>query len=125
MKFIKKKYLDNIPTGGDIPDDLIDKVFEGKVTVLSGAGVSMRIGFPSFKCLTTQIYDEVGESLKDENSENIAFKNKEYDRVLGLLEKRICFLKDHQSSAILSPNYYQQLHYYLQVTMKCLEVMKI
>ena len=94
MKFYKD--VDTILDIDEIPDELIDKVFEGKVTFLGGAGVSIRIGFPSFRGLTKQIFEavgesEVGESVVGVNSENSAFEKGEYDRALGLLEKRICF----------------------------------
>ena len=89
MKFLKK--VDKIPEGGEIPDGLIDKVSKGKVTFISGAGVSRRIGFPSFRQLTEQVYNEIGENIESINTENTAFEKGEYDRALGLLENRIRF----------------------------------
>ena len=72
-----------------IPLTLINQVREGKVTFLSGAGVSMQSGLPSFKCLTKLVYEFLGENLTDEQFVNNTFENGEYDRTLGLLEKRI------------------------------------
>ena len=73
----------------NIPNMLIDQVYKGKVTFLSGAGVSMLLGLPSFKCLTKLVYEILGENISDEIFEKNSFTLGEYDRTLGLLEKRI------------------------------------
>ena len=78
------KFIENF---GDIPDSLIDLVRKGKVTVICGAGVSMPVGFPSFKGLTEQVFERLGESVNVERIEKIAFSKEEYDRVLGFAEK--------------------------------------
>jgi len=77
-----------LPDGADIPDDLIRAVKAGGVVFLCGAGVSRRVDFPSFKGLTDQIYDRLGETRTDEAPEQKAFGRGEYDRVLRSLEKR-------------------------------------
>jgi SIR2-like protein len=74
--------------GADIPDELIRAVNEGSATFLCGAGVSFRVGLPSFKDLTEQVYDRLGESPADEPAERNAMASKEFDRALRSLEKR-------------------------------------
>jgi NAD-dependent SIR2 family protein deacetylase len=51
-----------LPGSPDIPDELIRDVAEGDAVFLCGAGVSMRVNFPSFKVLAEQIYNEIGET---------------------------------------------------------------
>lgn len=77
-----------IPGTPDIPDDLIKDVADGHAVFLCGAGVSMRVGMPSFGELTDQIYSEIGEMPKHEAAEVEALKRGEYDRALQSLEKR-------------------------------------
>jgi hypothetical protein len=72
----------------DIPDELIRDVTEGAAVFLCGAGVSMRIGFPSFHKLTEQIYLDIGETPDNEHAERDAMHRGEYDRALRSLEKR-------------------------------------
>lgn len=80
MRFLEK--------GADIPDDLIRAVVDGSVTFLCGAGVSFRIGLPSFESLTERVYDYLGESWGDEPAERKAMAAREFDRALRSLEKR-------------------------------------
>ena len=81
MKFTK---------GSDrIPWRLIDSVFKGEVTFLCGAGVSQLANLPLFGRLVERIYDALGENKFDDEVERNSFENGEYDRTLGLLEKRI------------------------------------
>ena len=79
------RFLEN---GADIPDELIRAVNEGSATFLCGAGVSLRVDLPSFKCLTERVYDRLGESWADEPAEHSAMEKKQYDRALRALEKR-------------------------------------
>jgi hypothetical protein len=74
--------------GADIPDDLIRAVRDGRATFLCGAGVSFRVGLPSFKRLTDQVYGRLGETPDDEPAERIALAEKQFDRALRSLEKR-------------------------------------
>jgi len=74
--------------GTDIPDDLIRAVNEGNATFLCGAGVSFRVGLPSFKLLTENIYSRLGESWDDEPAERLAIHSEQFDRALRSLEKR-------------------------------------
>jgi hypothetical protein len=79
------KFLENSP---DIPDDLIHAVTDGDVVFLCGAGVSRGVGLPSFQTLTDQVYRRLGETRKNEAAERVAYRRREYDRVLRSLEKR-------------------------------------
>jgi hypothetical protein len=74
--------------GADIPDGLIRAVKEGSATFLCGAGVSFRVGLPSFKLLTEQVYARLGETWVDEPAERNAIASQEFDRALRSLEKR-------------------------------------
>jgi hypothetical protein len=74
--------------GANIPDDLIRAVRDGKATFLCGAGVSLRVGLPSFKQLTEQVYGRLGETSEDEPAEHTAIAEKQFDRALRSLEKR-------------------------------------
>lgn len=80
MRFLEK--------GADIPDDLIRAVNEGSAVFLCGAGVSLRVGLPSFETLTKNVYTRLGETWSDEPAERIAIESKQYDRALRCLEKR-------------------------------------
>ena len=72
----------------DIPGELIKDVAEGNAVFLCGAGVSMRVDFPSFERLTERIYAEIGETPDNEPAEREAMRRGEYDRALRSLEKR-------------------------------------
>jgi len=74
--------------GADIPDELIRAVTAGAAVFLCGAGVSRRVGLPSFEGLTRLIYEELGESWQNEPAERRAIERGEYDRALRSLEKR-------------------------------------
>lgn len=77
-----------IPGTPDIPDELIKDVADGDAVFVCGAGVSMRVGMPSFRQLTEQIYNEIGETPNNEAAEEEALRRGEYDRALGSLERR-------------------------------------
>jgi hypothetical protein len=74
--------------GADIPDELIRTVTDGDAVFLCGAGVSLRAGMPSFRRLTEQVYQKLGERNTNEPAERSAFEREEYDRALRSLEKR-------------------------------------
>ena len=74
--------------GADIPDVVIRAANAGNVTFLCGAGVSFRVGLPSFERLTGDVYRRLGESSDEEVAERIAMRREEYDRALRSLEKR-------------------------------------
>jgi NAD-dependent SIR2 family protein deacetylase len=77
--------------GADIPDELISSVLDGDAVFLCGAGVSMRVGMPSFEELTDGIYTELKETRHNEPAERLACERKEFDRALRSLEKRTHF----------------------------------
>jgi hypothetical protein len=77
-----------VEQGADVPDELIRAVTAGNATFLCGAGVSFRVGLPSFRVLTERVYARLGEDPKDEPAEGNAIESKEYDRALRSLEKR-------------------------------------
>jgi hypothetical protein len=79
------KFLAGTP---DIPDELVRDVSDGRAVFLCGAGVSQRVGMPSFRELTDKIYLEIGEMPTNEAAETEALKRLEYDRALRSLEKR-------------------------------------
>jgi hypothetical protein len=79
------RFLDS---GADIPDELVREVVEGGAVFLCGAGVSRRVGLPSFRQLTERIYEALGESPANEAAEQWAMDRDEFDRALRSLEKR-------------------------------------
>lgn len=72
----------------DIPDHLLQVVKQGTAVFLCGAGVSRRVGLPSFERLTELVYERLGESPSGEPAEQVAMQRTEYDRALRSLEKR-------------------------------------
>jgi SIR2-like domain len=74
--------------GADIPEELIEAARDGNVVFLCGAGVSLRVGLPSFKRLTEQVYERLGEASDGEPAERNALASNEFDRALRSLEKR-------------------------------------
>ena len=79
------RFIENSP---EIPHELIQYVRRGLAIFLCGAGVSMRVGLPSFKSLTELVFAEHTEDICNVFAEKDAFEKKEYDRVLRSLEKR-------------------------------------
>ena len=79
------RFLEN---GADIPEELIKAVTDGSAIFLCGAGVSFRVGLPSFKTLTDEVYKRLGEAPDGEAAERIAIERGEFDRALRSLEKR-------------------------------------
>lgn len=78
-----------LPGGGDIPEELMRDVNDGKAVFLCGAGVSChRAGLPLFGNLTKQVYADLGENPDHEPAEQRAMGREEYDRALTSLEKR-------------------------------------
>ncbi len=76
-----------IEGGPHIPDELIEELEEGNVVVFAGAGVSKNIGLPLFDELVSQVYEELNQPKGDDEKEEFEFRN--YERVLGLLERKI------------------------------------
>jgi len=84
-------------SGPDVPDDLISAQLAGDVVFVVGAGVSARVGLPLFGELVRKVYARLGqgapqtsESLADA-AETEAWARSEWDRTLGLLERRLVY----------------------------------
>lgn len=75
--------------GIDIPNELIEAQEQGRVVFLCGAGVSFGAGLPGFGELVDGVYQALHERLEDRPAELQAYEKREYDRVLGLLTRRI------------------------------------
>ena len=72
--------------GPYIPDALLQAHEEGRVVFFCGAGISYPAGLPGFKGLVEQIYLLNGTSRTD--IEEDAFKRRQFDATLDLLERR-------------------------------------
>lgn len=97
MQFIKD--------GPNIPESLLQAHEDGRVVFFCGAGISYPAGLPSFEGLVDKIYDDIGE--KQNSLEAKAYKSKQYDTALDLLERRIAGTKDTIRKALwrsLTPN---------------------
>jgi hypothetical protein len=92
--------------GPDLPEDLIRAQLSGHALFVVGAGVSKRVGLPLFDGLTTSIYGAIGQATPDlpetlaDIAEKEAWTRKEWDRILGLLEKRIVYPNPNLPEAI-------------------------
>jgi len=86
-----------IDGGPDVPVPLIRALRRGDVLFVVGAGFSRPAGLPMFGELAEQIYAKVGQALPGEPAslasaaEADAFSNRQYDRLLGLLEHRLVY----------------------------------
>ena len=80
MKFIAKK------GAPDIPLALLEAQEQGTLVLFCGAGISYPAGLPGFKDLVRGIYADLPAEF--EPLEKIAFRQKSFDRVLELLERR-------------------------------------
>jgi hypothetical protein len=89
------KFIETTP---DLPDALITDTLAGRVVFLCGAGISMRVGLPSFMGLTDRIYEELGETFEHDPPERDAYEKFEFDRTLRALEKRL-----HRPGTVGSP----------------------
>ena len=83
--------------GPDVPDDLISAQLAGEVVFVVGAGVSRRVGLPLFRELVERVYARLGQAppaspdtLADA-AETDAWEGGEWDRTLGLLERRLVY----------------------------------
>ena len=75
-----------VPEGPDIPLEILDAQEEGNLALFVGAGVSVPNDLPLFGGLVEGVRKELGASLKPE--ERQAYSDEQYDRVLGLLERK-------------------------------------
>lgn len=76
-----------VTNGPDIPDALLQAHEEGSVVFFCGAGISYPAGLPGFKGLVEKIYQLNGTALSDIERE--AFKRRQFDATLDLLERRL------------------------------------
>jgi SIR2-like domain len=74
--------------GPDIPDEVIEALEEGRLILFCGAGLSMPV-LPSFRGLVEKVYQRLHEDIGLDPAEAKAFKNRDFDRVLDLLERRV------------------------------------
>ena len=75
--------------GPDIPPNLMNELDDENVVFFCGAGISMgaESDLPSFKGLVSQVYQDC--RIEASEAEERARKDKEFDRVLDLLERRL------------------------------------
>lgn len=83
-----------VPHGPDVPDKLLTAQERGDVVFICGAGVSMRLGLPSFGGLVERIYQHLHEDWHNHPAESQGMEvggsfYRQYDRVLRQLEKRL------------------------------------
>lgn len=75
-------------TGGpDLPPKLLQSLEDGRLVFFCGAGISYPAGLPTFRGLVEAVYRELGQRM--EGLEQLEFQKQNYDRVFGLLEKRM------------------------------------
>jgi NAD-dependent SIR2 family protein deacetylase len=58
-----------VPSGPEIPNDLIAEQQRGNVLFVCGAGVSMAAGLPSFMSLVRGVYHRLGEDWEPHPAE--------------------------------------------------------
>jgi hypothetical protein len=74
--------------GPDIPDEVIAALQEDRLILFCGAGISMP-ALPSFRGLVEKVYQRLHEDVGLDPAEARAFKSRDYDRLLDLLERRV------------------------------------
>ena len=79
--------LQLVANGPDIPLEVLAALEEGTLVLFCGAGVSAYSGLPMFEGLVHQVY-ELTAAVPDEDEKKALAKN-QYDKVLGLLERRL------------------------------------
>jgi len=73
--------------GPEIPLEVCAALEEEKLVLFCGAGVSVYSGLPLFAGLVDEVYKKTAEVRNA--PEERAFHDKQYDKVLGLLEERL------------------------------------
>lgn len=73
--------------GPELPPELLQLLEDGNLVLFCGAGVSIPAGLPSFKGLVEKVYEFNSQTI--DGLEKSEFCNGNYDRVLGMLERRI------------------------------------
>ena len=79
MQFVKN--------GPDIPDRLLQAHEDGKVVFFCGAGISSPAGLPGFSGLVDKVFECL--NVQPSTSEQSEIKSKQFDRAIGLLERRL------------------------------------
>ena len=79
MQFVKK--------GPDVPERLLQAHEDGRVVFFCGAGISYPAGLPGFSELVQRIYGGLHET--PDPGERSAINNKQFDRTIDSLERRI------------------------------------
>lgn len=77
------RYSDDGPA---FPDDLLDRMLDGEVVFLCGAGVSAP-QLPMFGGLVTQVYQRIG--VEPTTAESLAIKQGRYEEALGAVARRL------------------------------------
>lgn len=73
--------------GPDLPPELLQALEDEQLVLFCGAGVSYPAGLPTFRGLVERVYSRLNQTMH--GLESVEFENKNYDRVFGLLERRI------------------------------------
>jgi len=75
-------------TGGpDLPPELLQALEDEQLVLFCGAGASYPAGLPTFRGLVEKVYNQLNQTMQ--GLENAEFEKRNYDRVFGLLERRI------------------------------------
>lgn len=78
-----------VKEGPDIPVEVLEAAEEGSLVLFCGAGISYPAGLRGFKWLVEEIYKQVDALPPSDPQEALELKRRNYDRVLGLLERRV------------------------------------
>lgn len=84
-----------VADGPDIPEPLLRAQRAGEVMFVIGAGVSKNAKLPLFGELAERIYTRIGQGAPGTphsiatSAEDDAYATKQYDRLIGLLERRV------------------------------------
>jgi hypothetical protein len=76
-----------ISGGPDLPPNLLQALEDGRLVFFCGAGISYPAGLPTFRGLVEAVYQHLGQRM--EGHEQLEFEKQNYDRVFGLLERRM------------------------------------
>ncbi|MBB6157615.1 hypothetical protein HDC30_004866 [Pseudomonas sp. JAI115] len=76
-----------VANGPEIPSELLQAHEEGRVVFFCGAGISYPANLPGFEGLVNKIYENTGTTFSA--IEELAFKKKQFDATLDLLERRL------------------------------------
>lgn len=86
-----------VTDGPDIPETLLSDQRDGNLMFVIGAGVSVAAGLPLFGRLAELAYERLGQAIPGEpdslatQAEVDALAAEQYDRLIGLLERRLVF----------------------------------